>query len=92
MIRVFVVYESQPDPVRYRQHVELCRRVPGTTFRQGRVLRTIHGGPELHHYAEFEFPDPDSFKAVADSDEFRATGTDAADLGVPYAVYLADVG
>jgi hypothetical protein len=91
VIRVFVVYESQPDPMRYEQHVELCRRVPGATFRHGRVLRTIHGGPELHYYAEFEFPDLDAFKAVADSEEFRATGTDAAELGVSHSVYLAAV-
>ena len=47
-------------------------------LRHGRVLRTIHGEPELHYYAEFEFPDMDAFKAVADSPEFRATGKDAA--------------
>ena len=91
MIRVFVVYESPPDPERYEQHVELCRRVPGATFRHGRVLRTLHGAPELHYYAEFEFPDMEAFKAVADSDEFRATGKDAAEMGIPHSVYLAAV-
>jgi len=91
VIRVMVVYSEQPDADRYTQHVELCRRVPGSTFRHGRVLRTLHGEPELHYYAEFEFPDPDSFQAVADSDELRATGADAADMGVPHSVYLVDV-
>ncbi len=85
------VYESQPDPERYEQHAELCRKVAGSTFRHGRVLRTIHGTPELHHYAEFEFPDLDAFKAVADSEEFRATGKDAAEMGVPHSVYLVSV-
>ena len=90
MIRVFVVYEAEPDPERYEQHAELCRRVPGATFRHGKVLRTLFGS-ELHHYAEFEFPDADSFKAVSGSDEFRATGADAAEMGVPHSVYVAEV-
>ena len=41
MVRVFVVYESEPDPESYEEHVELCRQVPGATFRHGRVF----GGP-----------------------------------------------
>ena len=88
VIRVMAVYESQPDAERYEQHAGLCLQVAGSTFRHGRVLRTIHGAPDLHHYAEFEFPDMDPFKAVADSDEFRATGKDAAEMGVPHSVYL----
>ena len=91
MIRVFVVYQAAPDAERYEQHVELCRQVPGATFRHGQVLRTLFG-EELHHYAEFEFPDMDSFKAVSDSAEFRATGADAAEMGYPHSVYLTEVG
>ena len=90
MIRVFVVYEGEPDPERYARHVELCRRVPGATFRHGKVLRTLFG-TELRYYAEFEFPDLDSFNAVSGSDEFRATGADAAELGIPHSVYVAEV-
>ncbi len=33
----------------------------------------------------------DSFKAVADSEEFRATGKDAAEMGLPHSVYLVAV-
>jgi hypothetical protein len=91
VIRVMVAYSEQPDAGRYERHVELCRRVTGATFRHGRVLRTLHGEPELHYYAEFEFPDMDSFQAVADSDELRATGADAADMGMPHSVYLVNV-
>ncbi len=91
MIRVMVVYREQPDADRYQQHEALCRRVAGSTFRHGRVLRTIHGEPELRYYAEFEFPDMDAFQAVADSEELRATGADAAELGVPHSVYLVSV-
>ena len=91
MIRVFVTYESEPDPERYAQHAELCRRVPGATFRHGQVHRTLHGAPEWKYYAEFEFLDMDSFQAVARSDEMLATGKDAAEMGIPHSVYLAEV-
>jgi hypothetical protein len=91
VIRVMVVYREQPDADRYQQHEALCRRVADATFRHGRVLRTIHGEPELRYYAEFEFPDLESFQAVADSAELRATGTDAAEMGVAHSVYLVSV-
>lgn len=91
MVRVIAVYEAEPDPERYERHAELCRRVPGSTFRHGKVLRTLHGDRELHHYAEFEFPDLESFQAVARSEEMSATGKDAAELGVPHSVYLVEV-
>ena len=91
MIRVFVVYEAEPDPERYAQHVALCRKVPGATVRHGKVLRTLHGAPELRYYAEFEFADMDSFQAVARSDELVATGKDAADMGIPHSVHLVEV-
>jgi hypothetical protein len=92
MIRVFVVYEAEPDSERYVAHAELCRRVPGSTFRHGKVVRTLHGQPEYRYYAEFEFPDMESFQAVARSDEMAATGKDAAEMGIGHAVYLAEVG
>jgi hypothetical protein len=91
VVRVFVTYTEEPDPARYAQHVELCRAAGATAFRHGKVLRTIHGEPQLAYYAEFEFPDMDTFKGVAGSDAFRATGEDAAAMGVPHAVYLTEV-
>jgi hypothetical protein len=91
VIRVFVLYESEPDHDRYAQHVELCLKIPGATFRHGRVLRTLHGEPEWKYYAEFEFGDMDAFQAVASSEAFRATGADAAEMGIPHSVYLAEV-
>ena len=69
MIRLIAVYEAEPDAARYEEHAELCRRVPGSTFRHGKVVRTIQGAPELRYYAEFEFPDMESFQAVARSEE-----------------------
>ena len=90
MVRVFVLYESAPDPERYEQHVELCLKVPNALFRHGRVKRTLSGN-ELGYYAEFEFADSETFKAAAATEEFKATGADAAEMGIPHSVYVADV-
>jgi hypothetical protein len=90
MVRVFVLYESAPDPERYEQHAELCHKVPNGVFRHGVVKRTLVGD-ELAYYAEWEFADSDAFKAAASTDEFKATGADAAEMGIPHSVYVADV-
>ena len=91
MIRVFVVYEQEPDPGRFDQHAELCRRVPGGTFRHGRVFGTPVGEPKFRYYAEWEFADMDAFRTAARTDEFMATGKDAAEMGVPFQVHFAEV-
>ena len=91
MIRVFVVYEQEPDPERYEQHVELCRKVKGSTFRHGKVFGAPMGEPRFRYYAEFEFPDLDAFKAAARTPEFAKTGEDLMAMGVPAQVHFADV-
>jgi hypothetical protein len=91
MVRVFVVYEQEPDPGRFEQHVELCRRVPGGTFRHGRVFGAPVGEPKYQYYAEWEFADMDAFRTAARADEFMATGKDAAEMGVPFQVHFAEV-
>ena len=92
MVRAFVVYEAEPDAERYEQHAELCRRVPGSTFRHGRIFGAPMGEPQYRYYAEWEFPDMDAFKAAARSEEFMATGKDAMDMDVPFHVLFADIG
>jgi hypothetical protein len=91
VIRVFVVYEAEPDPDRYEQHAELCRRVPGGTFRHGKVFGAPMGEPRFKHYAEWEFPDMEAFKAAARTPEFQNTGVDAMEMGIPMAVQFAEV-
>jgi hypothetical protein len=91
MVRVFVVYEQEPDPERFERHAELCRRVPGGTFRHGRVFGAPMGEPRFRYYAEWEFRDLDSFKAAARTEEFAATGKDAAEMGIPFHVHFAEV-
>jgi hypothetical protein len=91
LIRVFVVYETEPDPGRYAQHAELCRQVPGSTFRHGRVFGAPMGEPRYRYYAEWEFRDMDGFKTAARTEEFMATGKDAMEMGVPFHVHFAEM-
>lgn len=91
MVRVFIVLDEEPDAERYARHAELCRAVPGATFRHGKVFGAPMGEPKFGYYAEFEFADMDAFKAAADSEEFLATGKDAMGLGVPLQVHFATV-
>jgi hypothetical protein len=91
VIRAFVLYESAPDAERYEQHAELCRRVPGGTFRHGPVFGAPMGEPRDRYYAEWEFPDMDAFRAAARTPEFAATGKDAMEMGVRFEVAFAEV-
>ena len=91
MIRAFVVYEQEPDPERFEQHAKLCRLVEGGMFRHGKVFGTPVGEPRFKHYAEWEFPDMDAFKAAARTSEFMETGKDAMAMGIPFSVHFAMV-
>jgi hypothetical protein len=92
VVRAFVLYEREPDPERFEQHAELCRRVAGGTFRHGRVFGAPVGEPRYRYYAEWEFGDMDSFRAAARTPEFAATGKDAMEMGIPFHVQFADIG
>jgi hypothetical protein len=83
MVRVFVLYGEEPDSQQYAEHAEVCGRVPGGTFRHGKVFGSPMGEPEHRYYAEWEFADRDAFAAATKSDEFMATGRDARDRGLP---------
>ncbi len=91
MVRAIVLYAEEPDAEWYARHVELCQQVPGATFRHGRVFGAPMGDPAFRHYAEFEWPDQDAFKAGARSDEFMATGKDAMEQGGRITVLFAAV-
>src|SRR5512146_1360316 len=92
MVRAIVLYDEEPDAARYEQHAEMCRRVPGATFRHGRVFGAPMGDPPFRYYAEWEWPDMDAFKSAARSEEFMATGKDAMEMGGRFSVMFADVG
>ncbi|HET7044993.1 MAG TPA: hypothetical protein VFI37_09105 [Gaiellaceae bacterium] len=83
MIRVAVLYEQEPEPGQYAEHVEICRAVPGGRFRHGPVFGAPMGAPAHAYYAEWEFADRDAFDAAVRSDEFAATGKDAYKRGFP---------
>jgi hypothetical protein len=83
VVRVVVLYGEAPDAGEYEAHAELCRRVPGGAFRHGPVFGAPMGEPTHRYFAEWEFPDEESFEAAATSDEFMATGKDAYKRGWP---------
>ena len=91
MIRVFVLYEQSPDPERYEQHAELCREVPGSTFRHGAVFGAPRGEPKYPYYAEWEFADRGAFETAGRAPEFMATGKDAMEMGIPFHVHFAEL-
>ena len=91
MVRAIVLYDEEPESERYDQHAELCRKVPGATFRHGRVFGAPMGEPKYRYYAEWEWPDRESYQSAARSDEFMATGKDAMEMGRRFTVMFADV-
>ena len=91
MVRAIVLYDEEPDAARYERHAELCRQVPGATFRHGRVFGAPIGEPAYRYYAEWEWPDRELFKAASRSEEFTATGKDAMEMGGRFTVIFADV-
>ena len=92
MIRATMLYESEPDPERYRRHLEeFVQPVECAAFRHGRVFGAPFGEPKYRYYAEFEWVDMDSFKAVASSDAFAASGKDAMEMGIPFTVLFTSI-
>jgi hypothetical protein len=91
MIKALVLYDEAPDEERYAQHVELCRKVPGATFRHGRITGAPMGDPAHAYYAEFEWPDKESFKQGVSSPEFMETGKDAMAMGKKFSVEFASI-
>ena len=74
MYRVIVLYEQEPDASAYSEHAELCRQVPGSVFRHGKVTGAPMGEPRHAYYAEWEFADEDSFRAGTRSHQVAGTG------------------
>ena len=83
MYRVIVLYDQEPDADGYAEHVELCRQVPGSVFRHGKVTGAPMGDAQHAYYAEWEFADENAFRTGTGSDEFMASGKDAYKRGFP---------
>jgi hypothetical protein len=92
VIRAIVQYESEPDPDRYRQHLEeFVPPVQCSAFRHGKVLGTPFGEPTYKYYAEFEWADEASFDEAVRSEAFAASGKDAMAMGIPFMVHFVAV-
>ena len=91
MVKAVVLWERAPDADWYGSHAELCEKVPGATFRAGRIFGTPTGDSEYAQYAEFEFADKDSFGRGMNSQEMKAVVQDAETQGIPFHVYFVDV-
>ena len=90
MIRVFVLYDQEPGPDRYAQHVELSRReVPEATIRHGRILGSPQGEPEYRYYFEYEFADRDAWKRSQEG--LMRAAEDAQGLGIGFKVFFAEL-
>lgn len=83
MYRVVVLYEQELDPYEYAAHAELCRCVPNSVFRHGKVTGAPMGEASHKYFAEWEFADKDAFDEAVRSKEFMATGKDAYKRGFP---------
>ena len=83
MHRVIVLYDHEPDADAYAEHAELCKQVPNSVFRHGKITGAPMGDAYQAYYAEWEFADADAFKSGTRSDEFMATGKDAYKRGFP---------
>ena len=92
MVRAVILYEREPDPERYAQHVEeFAGKVACDAFRHGRSFGAPFGEPAFAYYAEFEWADRDAFKSGARTEEFAASGKDVMDMGIPFTVTFTDV-
>lgn len=83
MYRVIVLYEQEPDASAYAEHAELCKQVPRSVFRHGKVTGAPMGEAKHAYFAEWEFADEDAFRNGTRSDEFMNTGKDAYKRGFP---------
>jgi hypothetical protein len=83
MYRVVVLYEQEPDADSYAEHAEVCRAVPNSVFRHGKVTGSQRGEAPHAYFAEWEFADEDSFDTAVRSEEFMASGKDAFKRGLP---------
>ena len=91
MIKAVVLWDRAPDPDWYGRHAELCKKVPGVTFRAGRIFGTPAGESEYAQYAEFEFPDREAFDRGMSSGEMTAAVDDAQTQAIPFHVYFVDI-
>ena len=70
MHRVIVLYETEPDAGAYAEHAELCKQVPNSVFRHGKIT----GAPVIHIVSEPPKPAVESVPAPAPEDKSASMG------------------
>jgi hypothetical protein len=91
MFKAVALWERAPDPEWYVRHTELCNKVPGATFRAGGIFGVPAGKPDREQYAEFDFPDRESFDRGMKSSEMDAVVEDALSQGIPVQLYFVEI-
>jgi len=92
VIRALILFEAEPDPERYQQHLdEFASKVPCKALRHGRIFGSPFGEAAYKHYGEFEWDDMESFKSAANGPEFAAAGEDAMAMRIPFKVLFASI-
>jgi len=91
VVKAVVLWERAPDSEWYARHSDLCRKVPGSSFSAGRIFGTPAGESEYAQYAEFAFPDKETFSSGMQSDEMKAAVEDAQTQGIPFHVHFVDL-
>jgi len=92
MVKAVSLYEQEPAADRYARHVEeFAEKVPGASFRHGKIFSPPGMEQRYRYFAEFEWPDMATFQQVVSSPEFAAAGKDAADMGIPFSVHFAEL-
>ncbi len=92
MVRAVILYEREPDPERYRRHVdEFVANVECRAFRHGKAFGAPFGEPAFAYAAVFEWDDMEGFKAATRSEAFAASGKDAMEMGIPFTVTFVEL-
>jgi hypothetical protein len=92
MVKAVVLWERAPESEWYSRHGELCSKVPGGTFRAGRIFGSPTGKPDRQQYAEWDFPDRETFDRGMASSEMKDCVDDAMTQGIPLHVYFVELG
>jgi hypothetical protein len=93
VVRAVILYESEPEPERYQQHLdEFVAKVGCDAFRHGKAFGAPFGDPPFRYYAEYEWADREGFKATVGTEEFAASGKDAMAMGIPFTATFIDIG
>jgi hypothetical protein len=91
MFRAVVLYEQEPDAERYQKHIdEHVTNVPGATFSHGKIFGAPIGDGRYHYFAEFAWPDRESFEEGTSSEAFAGSAKDAMTFGIPFHAYLLE--